>query len=210
MAAFWAALAATFSAIASLMIMLIQRRNLIESVRPELILTEWKLDSGNEKQAVLYFGTVKNVGKGIAFNIVINLHEHWPKRPPPFMGFINVEILAVNEERAIDGKIYIFKEGTRPNDQHLMAVTLKYTDTRNYLHETEYSIYVMPNHSPGYGNLAPGIFLSRRSTTSGSAFGLFLERTFLKFLDRIGEAVTDVLDRRERRTKRDEQKRDPQ
>jgi len=66
-AATWSAIAASFSALSSFLIMLIHRRNLLESVRPELILDDWSRlaeGEGDTTHDVLVFTAVRNVGRG--------------------------------------------------------------------------------------------------------------------------------------------------
>jgi hypothetical protein len=67
----WAAIAAGFSAFSSFLIMRIQRNNLIESVRPELVLIGWsrKPPGGPGAHDTVSFMAIKNVGRGTAFNI---------------------------------------------------------------------------------------------------------------------------------------------
>ena len=77
-AAIWAAIAATFSAISSLLIVLIQRRNLLESVKPELVLTGWERTprgQGGSAQEVISFKTIRNVGRGPALHVILMASE---------------------------------------------------------------------------------------------------------------------------------------
>src|SRR5262245_47713927 len=63
---FWSAIAATASAVTAMLAMRIQRRNLLESVRPELVLDRWTRT--REPHDVIGVGVVRNVGKGVALN----------------------------------------------------------------------------------------------------------------------------------------------
>ena len=74
--AFWSAVAATFAALSSLLLMLIHRRNLIESIRPELVLTGWTRSERGERdknREAIRIATIKNVGRGAALEIRMNV-----------------------------------------------------------------------------------------------------------------------------------------
>ena len=65
-AAIWSAIAASFSALSSILIMLIQRRNLQETVRPEIVLEEWSRHSegeGDGAYEVIVFQKIRNVDR---------------------------------------------------------------------------------------------------------------------------------------------------
>ena len=69
-AAFWSAVAASFAALSSLLIFLVQRRTLLESARPELILDGWSRETvgqGEGQHEVIAFQTIRNVGRGTAW-----------------------------------------------------------------------------------------------------------------------------------------------
>ena len=81
------------------MIFLTQRENLRASVRPELILTGWKRQvegKGDAAREVLYFRNIRNVGRGSAMHVRINLDN----RSDPLtavLATISRPILAPNE-----------------------------------------------------------------------------------------------------------------
>jgi hypothetical protein len=64
--AIWSAVAASFAALAAFLSFLTQRRNLLESVRPEIVLDGWTRISPG-----LRFTSIRNVGRGSALHIVI-------------------------------------------------------------------------------------------------------------------------------------------
>ena len=73
-AAIWSAVAASFAALSSFLMMLIQRRNLMESVRPEMVLTGWSRreeGQGDAAHEVIAIQMIKNVGRGPALNIML-------------------------------------------------------------------------------------------------------------------------------------------
>ena len=72
--AIWSAIAATFSAIAAILILKIQRQNLLESVRPELVIGGWvrhERRSENPDYEKISFETIKNVGRGPALHVTL-------------------------------------------------------------------------------------------------------------------------------------------
>jgi hypothetical protein len=72
----WSAIATSFATFSSFLLMLIQRQNFAESIRPELVLIGWTRSvegEGNAAHDVIAFQTIKNVGRGAAFNIMLGL-----------------------------------------------------------------------------------------------------------------------------------------
>jgi len=81
------------------MIFLIQRRNLLESVRPELVLPDCeRLNEGEGDAAhdVLCFPNIRNVGRGAAMHVNINL-DGFSNPPTATLGTITRPLLAPNE-----------------------------------------------------------------------------------------------------------------
>jgi hypothetical protein len=67
-AAIWSAIAATFSAVAAITMALIHRRNLIESVRPELVIGDWERSSvgmHDSHHDVIRFSKISNYGRDV-------------------------------------------------------------------------------------------------------------------------------------------------
>lgn len=96
-AAIWSAVAASFAALASLLIMLIQRRSLLESVRPELVLTGWgraARGEGNGTHEVITFETIKNVGRGAALHISFGSMQELDGKPTAILSSTRLPILA--------------------------------------------------------------------------------------------------------------------
>src|SRR5262245_14516654 len=96
-AAFWSAVAASFSALSSFLIFCIHRRNLLESVRPELVLMGWtrgRRGQGETMHEFISFQTLKNVGRGMALRIVLNLSNHVTSPPTALLSTTGLPILA--------------------------------------------------------------------------------------------------------------------
>lgn len=77
-APFWAAIAASFSAITSILILLTQKAKLQEDVRPEMLLTGWSREDqqmAGQPFTKLRIQHLENVGRGSALHLYINAFE---------------------------------------------------------------------------------------------------------------------------------------
>lgn len=186
-AAIWSAVAATFAAISSISIMLIQRRNLIESVRPELVLTGWTRRTVGEGEAaheVISFQTIKNLGRGPALNIHLASFHEVNSRPTAVLSTIRLPILGTNESGALNGEITLWwknVEADTPGFKYLhITVTIFCLDSRSVRHETRYALFAAEpmEHPMGSELIAPGVALSNRTTTTTTVRWLKLVRCF--------------------------------
>jgi hypothetical protein len=198
--AVWSAVAASFAALSSFLIMLVQRRNLLESVRPELILTGW--DRCSEGQAdvayeVIRFQTIKNVGRGAAFHIHLTALEEVANRPTAGLSTIRLPILGANEATDLDGRIVVFWKNVEPDDRGLkhlpITIPIFCLDSRGVRYETKYSLLAVPL-SPAQGvtdAIAPGVMLGSRKTAARSVCLLRLKtnlrRVPLRFLRKVSQ-----------------------
>ncbi|MEP7151469.1 MAG: hypothetical protein ABI856_07165 [Nitrospira sp.] len=110
-AALWSAVAASFSALAALVAMLIQHRNLLESVRPELVLVGWgRLPRGNGDAAheVVTIKSIKNVGRGAALHVHLDSMYMIDNRPVAVLSTKRLSILAPNESVELGGEISLW------------------------------------------------------------------------------------------------------
>lgn len=173
-AALWSAVAASFAALSSFLIMLIQRRNLLESVRPELVLTQWSRGSdgqGDSAHEYVEFKKIRNVGRGAALHTMVTAHQDSNGRPVAYLAhMIRIPILAANEEFDANGRIVIGPKNIARGDKswwHLaIRVTIFCWDSRGMRHETRYELFAV-EQKPNVGiseEIAPGIMLSRRVT----------------------------------------------
>lgn len=149
-AAIWSAIAASFAALSSFSIMLIQRRNLLESVRPELALTGWTRrieGQGDAAHEVIAFQTLRNVGRGAAFHIVINAAHIIANRPAAVLSTTRLPILATNETNDLNGEIVVWWKNVEPDSQghkHLpITVEIFCWDSRGMRHETRYNLFAV-------------------------------------------------------------------
>jgi len=186
-AAIWSAIAATFAAIAAITIMRIQHRNMLDSARPELILTEWDRkirQQGDRKYEIITFNKIKNVGKGSALHLYINASKIIDNRPVALLSTERLSILPANDEYEVNGEITLFWDNVPTNDsghKYLpIDITIYSWCSRGYRHETIYTLMAVEpfkNHIfPGSSEIAPGVMLSTRRTVSKAVWMLKLFR----------------------------------
>ncbi len=184
-AAVWSAVAAIFAAASSFMIFLVQRGNLLESVRPELVLTDWERyveGEGDAAREVLCFRNIRNVGRGAAMHIMINLGRSGDP-PTAALGTISRPILAPDEESQIDAQISLWWKNVAPlkgtKFLHINLVIFCW-DSRGRRHETRYSLLVVELRENVIvaDPIAPGVTLGSRRVTSRSVW-------FLKLSNRV-------------------------
>ena len=108
------ALAAILAAISSFLIWRFQRQNLLESVRPELVLTGWsRKRSPGDRADIVQFSSIKNIGRGPALHVTLNASEISENRPVFIMSTARFPILARDEEISIAGDIRIWSSRGR-------------------------------------------------------------------------------------------------
>lgn len=179
----WSAIAATGSAAAALLMWRIQRRNLHESVRPELVLTDFsrrKEGSGKGAHEVIRFSKIRNVGRGPALNIHMNIDFSNP--PTAVLATQRIPILAPNETMNIDGDIIVWWKNVPPHgDQKdkflVIKITMFCVDTGDMRHETRYTLMAIEH--PGMGSfvtdeVAPGVGMGFRTRTTQSLWRIRL------------------------------------
>jgi hypothetical protein len=186
----WAALAAGFSAIASFLIWRIQRSNLLESVRPELVLLDWSRETQGDLQtynsrAVIAFPRIKNVGRGAAFNVWLNVYPHIGDRYTAQT--IRLPIIAVNEEVALaDGRIIVWF-----NDPAVKGVNVPLTvsswDSRGNVYETVYNLLVVRGDIPFRGSTIAENLDATRTTTMTPAWRLHFRARRERLLPRLSD-----------------------
>jgi len=150
-----AAIAAMFSALSAFFSRRIQRDNLRESVRPELVLLGWSRTPPAKPGGpdIIIFTAIKNVGRGSAFNI-------WIQADPAGMTTRRFSLLAVNDEITVgNGHIAVWLTG------EVAAVTVKVTcwDSRRNEYETRYLLTVISLSHPSMliDPIAPGVIDTR-------------------------------------------------
>jgi hypothetical protein len=182
-AAMWSALAASFAALSAFISMLIHRRTLLESVRPELVLTGWSRRSegdGDSAHEVLAFRTLRNVGRGPALHVWFECFLNSDNRPVYAMATKRLPILAAGDEADIDGEIIVWWKNVASGDNGFRSIPIVVKtfciDSRSRRHETRYSLFAV-ELSPGVGiadELMPGVGLVTRTTVIRSTQALRL------------------------------------
>lgn len=192
-AAIWSAIAATCAAFCAFCMLLIQRRNLQESVRPEIVLLGWKRSTdgmGDADTETLTITEIKNVGRGLAIHGIVHTGEDRPDRiivaPTRFFA------LEPGETRVVDVTSFIWWDKVTKrvgqNGPKLVAfsITVLSWDTQGRRHTTTYRLRVYePNPGlrlagDGFDGLGPGIYLDTRETTSTAVWLLKLQKRFTR------------------------------
>jgi hypothetical protein len=173
--ALWSAIAASFSALSSFVVMMIQRANRLDAARPELVLTGWsRRQEGTEESArdVITFQTIRNVGKGHALDVMLNLRQIDPRQPTATLSTMHLPILAPSEVHEVNGEIIAWWKNVPADKDRLqrLDVTIRVvsTDSLNILHETKYWLLIVPlSSAQGVTDaIAPGVRLLTRTTAS--------------------------------------------
>ncbi len=173
--ALWSAVAASFSALASFLMVLIHRRNLLEASRPELVLTEWeRLPHSAGAPEKLHIATVRNVGRGVALNVSVRVLGDVSDPPTMIFSAHRVPVLAVGESTPVDFDLIMWWKNV-PSAAHghkylLPRVCVSCVDARNVFHETTYSLLVVeqPETVGVTDAVAPGVMLTHRHTKSSA------------------------------------------
>jgi len=187
-AAFWSAIAATCAAVSSFLIFLVQRRNLLESVRPEIVLIGWsryKRGNGDAAHEVIAFQTIKNVGRGPALGVYINLKGFGPERPTAVLSTKRLPILAAGESEESAGEIILWWKNVKENPQGKylpLNIQIYCWDSRNMRHETLYHMLAIElgDRSAIADEIAPGVGLSLRKTVTRAVWSLKFQRTLAR------------------------------
>jgi hypothetical protein len=145
----WSAVAASFSALSSFLIWRIQRRNLLESVRPELKLTGWArtaVGQGDTAPEVITFQTIKNVGRGNALNVDVSaLDVVGGKALTYALTSVRVPIIESHEQTAANGTILVYWNNVEPDqqdDKHLLIrIRIVCSDSQSMIHRTRYDLF---------------------------------------------------------------------
>ena len=151
--------------------MMIQRRNLHESVRPELVLTEWSRkqpSEGSTSEDIIAFRNITNVGRGVALRVLM----YTPSQDFGTYSIVNtspLHILAPDQTAEVNYSIYLRWNTTQVRPAHnLIPITLKVLcwDYRNVRYVTTYKLLVSAEEAlvAGMAEIAPRVWLGDRTT----------------------------------------------
>jgi hypothetical protein len=179
----WSAVAASFAALSSFLVMLIQRRNLLESARPELILLGWnrgKTSISDSMFDVITVKSIQNVGKGPSINIIMNTSDinQGKEKLEASLSTQYIPILAAGAIEDINGEIMLYWENldADPQGRRHMSIEIEIIcwDSRGIRHQTYYGLIVgeHPNSIHMSYPAAPGVMVAGRRTRTTSVWWL--------------------------------------
>lgn len=181
--AIWSAVAASFAALSSFLLMRIHRLNRLESARPELILTEWTRTTRGQSDSehdVISFQAIRNAGRGPALHIHLNAEESRGKFLIAVMSSLRLAILAPGDREQIDGEIIVWWKNVKPVDAgHRFAsitIDIMCWDTVGRRHETSYRLLVAEERTSMIMSdaIAPNVYLTSRTTKATPVWRLKL------------------------------------
>lgn len=169
-AAIWSAIAASFSAIASLLTLWIHRRNLVESTRPELVLFGWdrRRDDPHWHDHVS-FSKIANVGRGAAFNLHFGFVQI--DKDKPIASLQNTYFPIVASSKEIENTTAIMVIWNNAGSYIRIPFTITCTDGRGIRYETRYKLWVFEDkgyYMHGAEAIGPGLYLIHRETVARS------------------------------------------
>lgn len=178
----WSAIAASLAAVAALVMMLIQRQNLRESIRPELVLDGWShitAGQGSSAYDIIAFQTVRNVGQGAALHINLDCHHEIDNYPTAGMSTRRLAILAPGESHNLNGEIIVYwKNVSGDSGSKSLSITVKILcwNSRSVVHETLYKLRAveLAAQATVQNPIAPGVLLTTRTPTAPA---LWVRRT---------------------------------
>jgi len=165
----WAGVAAAFSALSSFLIWRVQRSNLLESVRPELVLLSWYRVAGRDKDSAeqICFRKIRNVGRGVALHVRLHAHEQAGDRPTAIMSSMTIPLVAANDEMLLECQISVwFKNVPIIGETRALGITVGATcyDSRGNLYRTEHNLIVVERGELLTDQIADGVTMSRTVT----------------------------------------------
>ena len=199
----WSAAAASFSALSAGLSLMINRRNLLDAARPELVLEEWSRTAegaGDAAHEVLAFAAIRNVGRGPALHTVINCSRVSANRPEAAMGTVRIPILAANGRESVQGRILLWWKNvpaTERGGRHLpLAISILCWDSRGFRHETTYRLMAV-ELSPLIGvadAIAPGVGFGTRTTRARAVWSLQFQARLAR-IPLLGRVFRDRVER---------------
>lgn len=186
-AAFWSAIAATVSAVAALVALSVNRANLRQSVKPEIQLLEWSrsiVERGESAIDTIRIGTLKNVGRGVAMHVIVNVERNMRRNhiPLALMSTTMLPLLAAGESHKAEIEIMLIWENVKESKAGKWIgprISVLCADTINRRHQTTFDLFVIDKsrgNSVVSHSIAPGVMLTTRTSSSRSVRGLQLQR----------------------------------
>jgi hypothetical protein len=135
------AVAIVAAIIAWIAVLWVQRPNLVESVRPEIVLKDWTQGEPN----CLRFTKIKNVGRGTAFNLHVSCDTKSKPTQALLTGVPNFLLVEANQELDVQGEIKLFWDSVEPKeDQKYLHfdIVILWWDSINQRHLVRQSVMV--------------------------------------------------------------------
>lgn len=193
----WSAVAASFSAIAALTIMYINRRNLIDSATPEIVIDGWNRELkkiGNKEYDVLTFSKILNTGRGSALHVFINATNISNNLPLTSFSTERISIIPPGKEVNIKGEITLWWKNVDKHGLLPMKISISSLSSKGYHYDTIYRLTAVELNKnlmlAGGGVVAPGIMLIQRKTISRPVWKLKVNG-YLAKLPAIGRLFKD-------------------
>ena len=177
------ALAIAAAIIAWIAVLWVQRPNLVESVRPEIVLKGWTQDEPN----CLRFATIKNVGRGTAFNLHVSCTTKKRPRPVVLLSSVpNFQLIETNQELDIQGEIKLLWDSVEPKEDTKYLnfdFVILWWDSINQRHLVRQSVMVdyttvkIASKAIVPGAMPPGVSFGPRERYTESVWWLKRKRT---------------------------------
>ena len=150
----------------AILVWMVQRSNLLESVRPELFLDGWSrsTDAGADTDIVT-FRSIQNVGRGAAFNVILNC-LHPSDRPTAVMSTKVVSIVPLGAPKEVDCKIQLYWRWVKGSLGLIsIPIEISYSDSRGRRFVTMHRLAASQT-IPMFGaeEVAPGVVTTERYT----------------------------------------------
>ena len=186
----FSAIAAFVAAVTGVLNLRIQRRNIVEAVRPELVPLGWaragieeRLYDFDDESETVKFSKIRNVGKGAAYDIRFGSRYSNVDAPIPryslgrkFIPSIAPgEIVEVHSDSWIDWAEIMASDnyGSKTATLHVMFT---YVDTMNLQYRNNYQLKVSAPWMEEQGDLAPGVEWSSRQSIRVPLWRIELEK----------------------------------
>lgn len=164
----WAILIPSIAAVLSFLLMMIHRRNMLETVRPELVLRGWHREpcnNGEPDHERVVFKQIQNVGRGAALQVRCGLFQTSEDKPTVVLGTLRVPVIATDEETEVIGEITLYWRNIGA-DHVAVPLSIFCFDTRGAQYETRYELLIVPLRpdivTEPIEPSAPGVMLGSR------------------------------------------------
>jgi len=181
-AAGWAAIAAGLSAVSALMMLKVQRRSFLESIKPELVIEGWDRREGSvADQEVFSFNVIRNVGKGPAHRVFVSSYAKTKDRPICIMDSMWVPIIPAGESHETVCKIRLFWKNVPLIEGFKymsVNVTILAWDSYDNRYETVYPLFIDKADQDtitGSDRIAPNVSLTHRKVSRRRVWTLKLQ-----------------------------------